>query len=99
MDELKVLILGVQKYQFTDEKTGREVAGCSVHYVQLTHSDDEDKIGYFPTKASLKSEQFNQFRGLTFPITGKASIQFDLSNKRNPIKVTGFTLEEAVIVQ
>lgn len=90
MDSLTVMILGVNKYEFKDD-SGREVRGVTVHYVQLANSDSDDKVGYFPTKASFTDlSVFEAFRGQKFPIQAEASISFDLSNKRNPIKVTGF---------
>jgi hypothetical protein len=98
MDALNVLILGVNKYEFLDDKSQKMVKGCSVHYVQLTHAHEEDKVGYFPTKASLPYEVFEQFRGQKFPMQGDASISFDLANKRNPIKVTAFSNLQNVLM-
>lgn len=99
MDSLKVMILGVNQYSFTDQNTKNEVKGTTVHYVQLAPSTESDKVGYFPTKATLPYEMFEQFKNQKFPVVADASFQFDLANKRNPIKVTGFLPKEVVVVK
>lgn len=98
MDSLKVMILGAQQYSFEDDKTGREVSGTTIHYIQLDASTEENKVGYFPSKASLPYAEFYLFEGLEFPLLAEAKIKFDLSNKRNPIKITGFTLQDKVSI-
>lgn len=99
MDSLQVMILGASKYNFKEESTGREVKGVTVHYVQLTHTNEEDKVGYFPTKASFSDQRiFEEFRGVKFPVQADASITFDLANKRNPIKVTGFANVQSILI-
>jgi hypothetical protein len=99
MESLDVMILGVQKYEFEDEKTKRIVKGVSVHYCQLLHVNEDNKMGYFPAKASLSShEHYEQFVGLKFPLQGQATITFDLSNKKNPIKITGFNDLQNIII-
>lgn len=98
MGTLQVLILGVSRYDFVDQKTNKTLKGCNVHYVQLTHSNEEDKFGYFPTKATLNYNDFDAFRGLKFPLQADADWTVDMSNKRNPIKITGFTNIENVMI-
>lgn len=99
MDSLDVMILGANRYQFEDSKTKREVKGCTVHYVQLAQADNDNIVGLIPAKATLPFEAFATFfEGHQFPITGLARIQFDLANKKNPIKVTGFEFIEPVVM-
>jgi len=98
MDTLKVLILGVSKYNF-QEDGGRQVSGVTVHFVQLTPSATDDKVGFFPTKASFSDlAVFDQFRGQEFPLSAEASWSLDMSNKRQPIKITGFHKLETALV-
>lgn len=98
MDALKVLILGVQRYKFEDQKTEREVSGTTVHFIQLSHTNEEDKIGYFPTKSTLSYDSYEAFRGLQFPLSADAEWTLDLANKKNPIKVLGFLNLDNVLI-
>lgn len=99
MGTLQVMILGVSRYDFDDNKTGKNLKGCSVHYVQLTHSQEADKFGYFPAKANLSYEDFEAFQGLKFPLQADAEWTLDMSNKRNPVKIVGFiNLEHIEVV-
>ncbi|MGX1195506.1 hypothetical protein [Metabacillus sp. SLBN-84] len=96
MEALDVLILGISKYSFNDD-SGRLVEGTTVHYVQTPGVNGADKKGLLPAKATLPVEAFEgMFSGAAFPCKAKAGITLDLSNKRNPIKVTGFHIKEAV---
>ena len=96
MGTLQVLILGVSRYNFEDK--GKILTGTSVHYVQLTHANEEDKVGYFPTKANLPIQAYEQFKGHQFPLQAEAIWELDMSNKRNPIKIKGFEKLETVLV-
>ena len=98
MDALQVMILGVSRFDFTDERTKKQLKGTSVHYVQLTHTAEADKFGYFPTKATIPYEDFEAFRGIKFPLQANAEWTLDMSNKRNPVKITGFTNLENIIL-
>jgi hypothetical protein len=97
MGTLQVLILGVSRYNFED-KDGKKLTGTSVHYVQLSHSNENDKFGYFPAKANLSYDDFEVFRGLKFPLQADADWTLDMSNKRNPVKITGFSDLQNVII-
>lgn len=98
MDSLKVMILGASRYEFEDDKSKRTVKGTTVHYVQMVPANEEDKVGLFPTKATLPYEYYEAVKGKTFPLYADASISFDLANKRNPIKVTGFHVTDEAVV-
>lgn len=96
MEALDVLILGISKYSFTDD-SGRLVEGTTVHYVQTPGVSENAQRGLLPAKATLPIEAFDgTFNNVTFPVKAKAGITLNLSNKRNPIKVTGFHIKEAV---
>ena len=97
MGTLQVMILGVSRYDFTDAN-GKNLKGTTVHYCQLQHATETDKFGYFPSKANLPYSDFESFQGLKFPLSASASWSMDLSNKRNPIKITGFVDLENILI-
>lgn len=98
MPELKVLILGVNRYNFTDSNSGKEVRGTTVHFVQLSEASEDDKVGFFPTKATLSYESFESFKGMKFPLQGVANWTLDMTNKKNPVKILGFNQLETSLV-
>ena len=64
MRQVAVLLFASQ-YSFEEEKTGREVKGCSVHYIlteDLSPCYDEERSakGYRPAKASLPFEVYDK---------------------------------------
>lgn len=90
MEPIKVIVLGCAQYSFEDQKTKRMVEGTTVHYVTQESVNEDFKVGNIPTKASLEFGAFNDMKGWSFPCLAEASITLDLTNNRNPIKVTGF---------
>ncbi len=99
MDALNVLILGANKYEFIDQTSQRAVKGTSVHYCQLNEDVSEERVGFFPAKVVFPYEYFDTLKGVKFPCLAQASIQLDLSNKRNPIKVTSFLIKDTVAIK
>lgn len=91
MDAQNVLILGVSRYDFKDDRTGNDVRGTTVWYAPVDTLDEDHKVGLTPVKASLPYQVFDSFVGHEFPSLAKASISLDLSNRRNPIKINGFS--------
>ena len=53
-----VLILGARPYDFTDEKTQRQVSGVTVWVLPLVNEDPENVVGLLPVKYSLTSAQY-----------------------------------------
>ena len=61
----KVIVLGASPYRFQDERTRRELVGCTVHYViaeNLDPVEDKEKAvkGYKPVKGTLPYEAYEK---------------------------------------
>lgn len=77
-----VLILGARPYDFTDEKTGNQVAGVSLWVLPLTNEDPTNQVGLLPVKYSLTPEQFAAYAGASFPAMAEMHMQLNIATKR-----------------
>lgn len=50
--EQNIIVLGLKKYKFKDERTQQIVEGTTVHYIVLGETDS----GYIPLKATLPKD-------------------------------------------
>ena len=63
-----VLILGARPYDFTDENTGKQIAGVTLWVLPLTNEDSTNQVGLLPVKYSLTPEQFSVIAGASFQL-------------------------------
>lgn len=74
----RALILSVDRWEMTDERTGEMRRGLSVWYVNEYREDTADAIGYKPTKVSADLELFPLFAKARLPAL------FDMSYGSRP---------------
>ena len=97
MNEIPVVILGVKPYSFQNEQQ-RTLEGVSVHYYSTQPKGVNDKhSGFIPVKCSVGLDQLGYLEKLEFPAQARAVYQIDMSNQRNPIKITGFLKAETSV--
>ncbi|HEM4167199.1 TPA: hypothetical protein U1W82_002155 [Streptococcus suis] len=77
-----VLILRARPYDFTDEKTGNQVAGVSLWVLPLTNEDPTNQVGLLPVKYSLTQAQFAAYAGASFPAVAEMHMQLNIATKR-----------------
>ncbi|HFI0677705.1 TPA: hypothetical protein ACGO16_002037 [Streptococcus suis] len=77
-----VLILGARPYDFTDENTGKQIAGVSLWVLPLTNEDPTNQVGLLPVKYSLTPEQFAVIAGASFPAVAEMHMQLNIATKR-----------------
>lgn len=87
----EVIILGVSRYDFADQQTGEVRKGSTVWFYDTAGVKEENKVGLIPSKASLAYEEFENLKGLTFPVKAVANVGIDLS--KGKLKVSGFTVK------
>lgn len=62
-----ITIIGANKYDFIDQKTGRNVQGCNVHHLMNTNTN-ENAVGQIPAKISFPLEKYATFGMWTYPV-------------------------------
>lgn len=77
-----VLILGVRPYDFTDEKTGKQVTGVSCWVLPLVNEDPANSVGLLPVKYSLTSTQYSAIAGASLPAVAEMHMQLNIATKR-----------------
>lgn len=90
MEKLKVIVTGVNKYDFKDRDTGKQIQGCSVHFIDLNPNGSEYSAGYFPNKANVEYMMFDRLSKLELPYLCEAELSLNLSNKSRPWKIVSF---------
>ena len=86
---MEFVVLGVQSWELPDERTGKELEGISVHYIDPASSDDsEDSKGIFPIKLTADKKLMEKFT--TLP----GRYKFDISLKRIGGGKTGVELKD-----
>lgn len=88
MNNVQTLILAVQRWAFTDEKTGQPKQGVSVHIVPMGQpSTSDDVLGTKPMKFTLSSEEFGQFTGNRYPALADVDFIMNFTNgKITPVE-------------
>ena len=77
-----VLILGARPYDFTDENTGKQIAGVTLWVLPLTNEDSTNQVGLLPVKYRLTPEQFSVIAGASFPAVAEMHMQLNIATKR-----------------
>lgn len=93
--EDKVIILSVTTYDFTDDKTGKQITGGKVNCINRITSET-DKVGYLPF--TLKVER-NYANGLKAHVPCSATVKYELvpgSNGRVQMVVDSISPSEKV---
>lgn len=63
----KYVVLSVDRYEFTDDKTGELRSGATVHAINDYREDTAESAGYKPTKLSIVEALFKTFRAAQLP--------------------------------
>ena len=77
-----VLILGARPYDFTDEKTNRQVSGVSVWVLPLVNDEPENVVGLLPVKYSLTSAQFALIAHKPLPAKAEMFMTVNIASKK-----------------
>lgn len=88
--DVVVNILGVQPYSFTDEKTGREIKGCSVYFHEEKEQNNEFGVGFIPRKASLPLEMYANISKFNFPCKANPVMETQFTSRGAKTKITDF---------
>lgn len=94
MQNMKVVVLGANRYSFDDEKTGRTVEGCKVHYISLDNSTGDNEIGSIPMSQSMEYSFFNKIGQV--PGIYEAVTALDMRGKKLGIKIVDFKFIDPV---
>lgn len=77
-----VLILGARPYDFTDEKTQRQVSGVTVWVLPLVNEDPENVVGLLPVKYSLTSAQYALIARNPLPAKAEMFMTVNIATKK-----------------
>lgn len=94
MQNMKVVVLGANRYSFDDKKTGRTVEGCKVHYISLDNSTGDNEIGSIPMSQSMEYSFFNKIGQV--PGIYEAVTALDMRGKKLGIKIVDFKFIDPV---
>ncbi|MGT2801024.1 hypothetical protein [Streptococcus marmotae] len=78
----EVIILGARPYDFTDERTGKQITGVSCHVLPLTNVDPLNTSGLIPVKYSLTPEQFAEIAQTPLPARAKMHMTVNIATKK-----------------
>lgn len=92
--KMKVVVLGANRYSFEDEKSGREIEGCKVHYVTMDSGEEENQMGMIPKSENMPYAYYNQLGQV--PGVYDATVTFQLSGKTLKAKISNFKFIEPV---
>lgn len=77
---MKVFVLNAMHYDFTDEKTGKQISGINLNYISPdVYYDNLDYVGLLPSKLKISQEVFDKYKlkNQKYPFT--ADLSFDMS--------------------
>jgi len=77
----EVILIGLNPYQFEDEKTGRQIEGTKAHYAVIGE-DLPNGVGLNPTSTRLDYQDFGKYSDLTLPCFATLHGQVRLSNMK-----------------
>lgn len=77
MNDVKVLLLAANAWDFKDENSGEQRKGVTVHVVHLDDVPNENTIGKKPVKYSLPHEAMSMFAGKELPAYALMQCTFD----------------------
>jgi len=86
----RVIILGVSRYSFPDQKTGQIIEGTKVNYVEQSRTDDENVVGHTPQTANLPYRDFDSLAFNPVPGIYDCTLKVDMSSRKLGVKVSGF---------
>jgi hypothetical protein len=87
---VKVILTSVKRYDFIDEKTGKQVKGCNVVFLEPSSSLDSDFVGLRSSKQSLPYEHFQVYSTWQFPQLADAQIDQIITARGIQSKITSF---------
>lgn len=93
MENMKVVVLGANRYSFEDDK-GRTVEGCKVHYINIGNKPGENELGSIPKAQNMEYSFFNKIGQV--PGIYEAKLAFDMRGKNIRINITDFEFIEPV---
>ncbi|MCM6845059.1 hypothetical protein NE293_10430 [Latilactobacillus curvatus] len=81
MDDIKVLILAVQRWSFKDDN-GENRNGMTAYVSHIAGQESEHVRGHKPVKYTLPAEKYHLFDGCQFPCFAKMETDFDFDRQR-----------------
>jgi hypothetical protein len=91
---MKVVVLGANRYNFEDEKTGKTIEGCKVHYINVGTTEEENVTGSIPKAENMPYKYFNELGQV--PGVYNAKVQFNMNGRKIVAKIVEFKFVEAV---
>lgn len=86
----RVIVLGVSRYSFPDQKTGEIIEGSKVSYIEETPADEENVNGHTPQTANMKYGYFEEMYASGVPGVYDANLTVSLSGRKPTLKIEGF---------
>lgn len=78
--EKMIFVLGANRYDFEDEKTGKQIRGVKLHYVDYGAEGDNENInGLIPSTETIEYSRFYEIEGPGFYIV---TLGYDLSGRK-----------------
>lgn len=90
MQDVEVILLGVQPYSFKDKDSGRQVEGVNVFFIEKKSENSEYAVGFVPRKASLPIDYLSSLETLEFPYSAKVDVESRFTGRGVISKVVGF---------
>lgn len=85
-----VTLLGAKPYDFIDEKTGRNVKGCTVFFHEEKPQKDDYGVGFLPKKTTFPYENYNKFVDINFPSKATPEMETRFTSKGAMTKIVDF---------
>lgn len=94
METMKVVVLGANRYNFEDDKTGRTIEGCKVHFINIGNKPGENELGSIPKAQNMEYSFFNQLGQV--PGIYEAQLQMNMSGRNIRMDIVDFKFIEPV---
>lgn len=88
--KVKVVVMGVSRYSFPDQKTNQLIEGTKVNYIEQVPADEENVIGHTPQSAVLDYHAFDKFLGKGLPAVYDCDLSVSLVGRKPSLKINGF---------
>ncbi|NOU81537.1 hypothetical protein GC101_21990 [Paenibacillus sp. LMG 31459] len=90
MLKTRVLVLGVSRYSFPDEKNGNIIEGAKIHYCDADRAEEENVIGHTPQTAVVDYKEFMTMYTSGVPGYYDASMRISLTGRKPTLKIDAF---------
>lgn len=86
----RVIVLGVSRYSFPDQKSGELIEGAKVSYIEESPADEENVAGHTPQTANMKYGYFDTIYNSGVPAVYDANLTVSLTGRKPTLKIEGF---------